>query len=557
MIMQANKQFTSRLGDIVAGRQDILIEPNPRLHAMPSGMAGGPSVLQGFFSGIRTPAKRLAELEYYDYLETEIPDVRKALDTFTTMAVTGNLAGGGTSTYEVKPDGDQEYPDELMERLASSQRLILNNAGICIRNMAKYGSYMPELIVERKANGRKTIGKLKPIPPGTIYRNISRDGRSDPQKYWVQVIDGKVVGAQDQYQSGEMSSVGIPQWLLPHFAMWTNVVSATNTLLYGTSLLQPFGAIGLKVHASIDSMVVARLSRAAMRYAWKIDVSDIKNDQEAIRRRVKSWQQQVARSTSLLNSATNVDSYQRASVPDSDFFIPSADGLSWGLDTIAGDANLPNVRDVELLVRFYFGALGVPPEYLGHERSQGGRSSLTQIDIHFARTVRHIQLFAVPAFEHIVYADMILGGWDPREWPIKVTPPQIGARDDLLQAQIRALQSAVIANLVAAGMDPTIDPAWVFKIFMHFDNELNELEKKQIEKLFGTRLSEAKKSSSVPTPDQQRRIYEVMQQNVGDLMAVVRENIRLLLLNNDPTAGHIYDTNQPTPGEIFAAINSE
>jgi hypothetical protein len=534
----------------------MLIEPNPRLVGFGSPQSQGITQFNKFFDLVRTPSQRLSEMEYYDYLETEIPDVRKALDAFTTMATTGNLAGGGTSSFEISLRDDVEYPDELRERLETTGRLIRNNASVCVRNMIKYGSYTPQLIPERGANGRRGVGKLKPIPPGTIYRNIEPDGRTDPARYWLQVIDGKIVGTDMAFTPGQLQRTGIPQWVLPHFALWTNVVNAKNTLLYGTSILQPFGAIGLKVAACLDASVVARLSRAAMRYKWKIDVSDIAKNQNAIRRRVQRWQQMVSRSASLLNDATNVDSYKRAPVPDADFFIPSAANLSWDLDTVEGDMNLGNMKDVELLVRFYFGALGVPPEYLGHERSQGGRSSLTQIDIHFARTVRHVQLFAVPAFEHIVFADMILGGWDPREYPILVKPPQIGARDDLLQAQIQALQSSVIANLVAAGMDPSVSPEWVLKTFMLFDEELDELEKKQIENLFIKPMGMGGETNdSVPTPDQQQRIWQTMQRTTGDLMTVVRENLRLLLLSNDSIAGRIYDHSQPTPAELLAAIN--
>ena len=554
-IIQYTQSFARNLSTIINGRQDVLIEPNPMLQGVGSGaVLSSGHALQRFFDGVRAPSARLAEMKYYDYLETEIADVRKALDAFATMAVTGNLVGGGKGSFQItRLREDVEYPDELLERLDDIAKVIQNNAYISVRKMLKYGTYTPQMIIERE-RGRRKVTKLKPIPPGTIYRNIDSSGRMDPMKYWIQVIKGQVVGG-DQYDSSKMSNVGIPQWVLPHFALWSNVVTAEETLLYGTSILQPFGAIGLKVAASLDAMVVARLSRAAMRYVWKIDVSDIKTDQDQIRRRVNTWKNAVARSMSLLNSGENTDEFQRASVPDADFFVPAAEGLSWDLDQIEGDMNLGNTKDVELLTRFYFGALGVPPEYLGHERSQGGRSSLSQVDIHFARTVRHIQLFAVPAFEHIVLADMILGGWDPYEFPIAVTPPQIGARDDLLQAQIQALQSSVIANLVAAGLDPSTDPGWVLKTFMQFDEELNGLEKEQIEKLFIKPVIGRDTNESVQTPDQQQRIWNTMQRTTGDLMTVVRENMRLLLLSNDSMAGHLYDYSQPTPSELLTAIN--
>jgi hypothetical protein len=540
-------RFANQIGNLLTGRQDTLTDANPRLR----GLVPQSSTIQNFRDFEAYPTRRVDEMKFYDYLQQQISDVPKALDAITTMATTGDLAGGGTNTFTirlVKPEN--EYPPALLDRLKSVERLICNNCPTIIRAMCKYGSFMPQVILNRQVDGQRGVSSLKPIPPGTIFRYVDKNGQSDVQKYWKQVIDGRTISLS---QNGSEPAL-IPLWMMPHFAIWSDVVTATQTLLYGTSLLRPFAAVGLKMQSAMDAIMVARLTRAAMRYVWAIDVSDIKDDQQAIIARTNTWKNAVTRSESLLSSG-NPESWKKAPVPDEDFFIPSADSLKWGIDTISGDTGLGNVKDLELLARFYFGALGVPPEYIGHERSQGGRSSLTQIDIHFARTVRNIQLFAVPPFEQIVMTDMILGGWDPRDFPIQVVPPNIGARDDLLQAQIRALQSAVISNLVASGMDPTVNPRWILETFLNFDDELSSLEKDQIEQLFRS-MPGQNSDTGVPTPNEQRQIWDVMRNQTGDLMNIVRENLRMFTMGRDQLAGDIYRTNQPTATELMEAIQA-
>lgn len=554
-LARISKFVTGTLGDLISARPGIRTDPSPRVSAPgePSPSLGLSNEFQTWFAHTRAPSVRLREMEYYDYLEREIADVRKALDAYATMAVTGNLAGGGLSTFTIRLlDDESSYPEPLLMRLKRMETMIQRISYSTVRTMTKFGSYMPEIIPDRLEDGRMGIRYIKPIPPGTVFRYLTKDGVTDPAKYWIQVINERVVGAED---AKDTDKAAIPQWRLPHFAIWSNVVSATNTILYGSSILQPFGSIGLKLHGTLDAMVLARLTRAAMRYVWMIDVSDIKDDGKAIQRRVSSWRSLLSRSETLINSNNAADSYKRPPTPDADFFVPGADGLSWGLDKIDGDMNLGRVSDVELLTRFYFGALGVPPEYMGHERSQGGRSNLSQIDIHFARTVRHIQMFGAAGFEHIVWVDMLLGGWDPREHRIEIVPPSIGARDDLLQAQIRALQSAVVAQLKAAGMRLDVNPRWILRTFLNMDEELEQLEEGEVEMLFEA-LDVG--GSEEPPPGGKRQNVEAVLRNLHSMIGpIIRENMQLLAANRDPVAGLIHRHDQPSVEDLAAGLRGE
>lgn len=542
----------AEIGDVIAGRPDIAPELDPLVRPSMAGMGpdAGDSAFDRLFRWVRVPTDRRREMLYYDYLEREIPDVKRALDAITTMAVTGNLAGGGSGSYSIQLDDPENIPADLKERLANVNRIIQANAYTITRAMTKYGSFFPQITIDQRPDGKPTITGLRHIPPATIYRNIGNNGQSDAARYYYQMVQGKIFPTTNTLDQQGLYTSGIPRWVLPHFAVWSNVVTADEVLLYGTSILQPVGAIALKLHACLDATVVARLSRAAMRYAWKVDCSDIKTNQTAMRARLGEWQRLLSRSTNLLGS-TQTDSFQRTPIPDQDFYIPAAEGLNWGLDKIDGDTNLSRVGDIDMLAQFYFGAIGVPPEYLGHQRSQGGRSNMSQLDISFARNCRHIQLFGAAAFQHMVMVEMVLGGYDPTKYRVTVNPPSIGARDDLLQAQIKALQAQVLSALVLAGLDPTVAPRWVMETFLGLDEELAGLDAAIIDKLFkAADLTKPPGGPDKPPTSQQKKVIEALLQTNGDAIELVRANLRFLAAGRDSIAGNLYNHGQPTAEEM-------
>lgn len=551
-VQNLSKRLSMGLGDLITGRFDVMPDPDPRIlgaATLASPYASiYPSEFSAYLEACRTPQGRIKEMEYYDFLETEIPDCRRGLEAFVAMTTTGNLAGGGTTTFNIRPlNTDKKYPKELLERLSSREMLIRSQSPLIMKGMIKYGTYTPQLVIDQLTDGRLGVSRLKHLPPGTIFRNVAKDGSFSSDKFWVQVIDGKVVGS-DEMWTGMGAKTGIPQWELANFSVWTNIVNATRTLLYGTSILQPFGAIALKVQGMLDAVVVARLSRAAARYKVKIDVSDFfrtGNINEAgAMRRVKAFQRAMTRSKSMISSGGPTDSYQKAPVPDGDFFIPAGKDLEWDVDMIQGDMNLGNIKDIEMMFRVYFGALGVPPEYVGHERSQGGRSVLSQIDIHFARTVRSLQLFASAGFEHLVEVDMLVGGWDPREYPIEVVPPRIGARDDLLHAQIMALRAGVVATLAAAGMDLTVNPQWILETFLSMREDLEGLAKDDIDKIFKDLEKSVDGKAAAPTGSRAEKIKEA----IASMDQAARASLEMLL--GFPQRNGFHYQTQPTPDEL-------
>lgn len=542
-VTTAISKVADRLLGIMNGRMAATPEPlPPQVPSRPndrgvSGMEFG--ILDAYYAVMQRPGERLAEMRQYDYLENEAPDVSKALDAYATMACTGTLTGATEGSFTVELDEDA--PEALRQWVKLFEDVMQAEAYGIIRGMAKYGSYPCEVLLGQ-IDGRIGVVDFQHLPPGTMFRDIS----GGAERYWVQKLEGSGSAAR-----------GLPRWRIPHFAIWTNVVSAENTLIYGRSMLQPVARLAMQLQACEDALVVGRLTRAALRHVFSIDVSDVSTDEKRIEQRIKMAERLFSRKRQRTNSGN--DSYQRPDVPDGDYYMPKGKNLAYDVKSLEGDTNLSNIKDLEFILKRYFGALGVPPAYLGQSET-GGRSNLTQVDIHFARSARYLQLFACGAFLHALAVHMIVGGYDPELYTPRIIPPSIGARDELVHAQVRMLQSQIVTNLVTAGMDITAAPKWVLQTLMNMGPELDGLDDAELSKLFRVvpdLLPQA--PTDVRRPDRTRTANAALlavSKGAGPYIESIRALLRLDVLPEQLPANNL-QRQHPKHAELTAGILGE
>lgn len=530
--------FTGRL----AATPEPVVSQDP-----PERLPGGlfeQGILDSYNQMLARPAERRQEMRFYDHLERELEDVPKALDAYAVMACTGSVTGSNAAFQVRMPDNS---PDDLKAWMRMYEDVVAAEQIPIVRGMCQYGSYPAELVIgEREISGRRRLAvvDINHQPPGTMYRNLS----GGHEKYWNQCWMPQQVARQH------------PRWATPHFAMWQKVVNAELPQLYGLSILAPVGRVGLQLLSSTDGMVVARMQRAAMRYAITVDISDVSTSQEKMQDRLNFARKLFSRKRqAMANSA--FDSYQRAPVPDEDFFIPGGKSLAWKVDKIEGDMNLGNIQDIEFLLKRYFAALGVPPAYLGQGQDSGGRSSLSQVDIHFARTSRAVQVHAAGGFLHGAIVHMILGGWDPDQYPPRIEPASIGARDELIDAQVTMLKSQIVANLAKAGLDPSEAPRWVLNVLMGIDAaaieglsdaELNKLFKSmpEIAMKTGTATSVQRPGSRESRDDQ--NLHAAIARGTDQYVANVRALLAMDVMPNEHIAYRRHPNARMLRDEVLA-----
>lgn len=535
-----SKSVIQKIMDMVSKRPTPEPQQGPGIDQPAGGAGPSNGMAAWYYDFIRTPEDRIQAMCFYDYLEKEVADVELALTAYATMATTGSMTGlsRGTFTLRFPPDAPAEYA----ERCKSMQDLFRRHGYAIARGMCKYGSFIPQIDIGIVGN-RLGVVDLDHLPPGTMFRNLK--GNQDTA-YWQQIIDGK---------KGNTLS----RWQYPHFAIWSSTVNALQVEIYGRSMLARAGRLALQLAAMIDSLVIGRLTRANQHTVFKVDIADLKNDDKKILQRLRQYAEATSRKRSLVTNG-GVNSWDRPPIPDERSVIPAGKELGWNLEALANDAGVTSVDDINLFVEFWAGAIGVPPEYLGHGNKRGGRSNLSQVDINFARTSRHIQMFEAAGFEEIVTVHMLLQGLDPEKYPPEIVPPTIGARDDLLTAQVRALQSTVLANLVTAGFKPNVAPDWILRTFLNMDDDLQALPAETIAKLFeDPAVAAAAAAAAAGGGDGKDVPAKVKKEQLALISANTQQlvtNIRALLSMDEEEDQMLYGFSKMSPAVIRSGIEA-
>ena len=139
-----------------------------------------------------------------------------------------------------------------------------------------------------------------------------------------------------------------------------------------------------------DSMILARLSRAWMRYAFNIDTSGLSPEESW--EYVQKYMEQVKRKEVVDRDTGRVNVYDSPPLPDEDIGIPVREGGSkQGVQVLTGDTNIGNIKDVEYFQSKFFMVTSVPKAYAGLEEGVRSKATLGQIDVQFARQVRRRQ----------------------------------------------------------------------------------------------------------------------------------------------------------------------
>ena len=162
---------------------------------------------------------------------------------------------------------------------------------------------------------------------------------------------------------------------------------------YGTSMLEGAKYYYKQRQLLDDLLILSRLTRSSKYNLFKVEVGQATSpDTARMIREVKTavQQQQEVNVSSQVFSSRNAPLLSGGNI-----YFPVRDGKG-GVDVqqITDDPNISALKDLEYFNQNYYSALGVPQAFLGNtsELPGGlGDSTLTQLDIRYARMVRHIQ----------------------------------------------------------------------------------------------------------------------------------------------------------------------
>jgi len=387
-----------------------------------SGLHRGQS---GFASYNQTYNFHQSKLELFsDYEAMDMdPILASALDIYADEATVQN-SEGDTLTIS-SPNA------EIQKVLRNLFYDILNidyNLWPWIRNACKYGDFFLHLDIEEE------IGIVNVMPLSSY--EVRREEGYDPENpYAYRFV---LEGTHMSYASAQKQTMQtFENYEVAHFRL----LSDTNFLPYGKSMIEPARKIYKQLALMEDAMLIQRIMRAPERRIFKIDVgnippAEVDNHMNQIISKMKKIPY-IDDKTGEYNLKFNMENMME------DYYLPvrgSESGTE--IDTLAGLTNDGQIEDIEYLRNKMMAALKIPKAFLGYDEGVEGKATLAAEDVRFARTVERIQKIFVSELTKIAIVHLYSQGFtdeDLVDFTLKLENPSLIYKKqlvELLESQI-------------------------------------------------------------------------------------------------------------------------
>ena len=322
----------------------------------------------------------------YDAMDND-PIISSAMDIYSDESTTKNEYG---DVLQIK--STNENIRELLHNLFYDIVNVEFNLWPWIRNLVKYGDFFLALEI---AEGKGIVN----VTPYSVYNTERLEG-TDPmnQNYVKFKVELDRFGKQE-YENYEMA----------HFRL----LSDTNFLPYGKSMLENARRIWKQLTLMEDAMLIHRIMRAPEKRIFKIDIgnippTEVDNYMQKIINKMKKTPF-VDKNTGDYNLKYNIQNLTE------DFFLPVR-----GSDSGTEINNLQGleyaaIEDIDYLKNKLFAALRVPKAYLSYDENVNGKATLAAEDVRFARTIERIQRTVVSELTKIAIVHLAGQGVDETE----------------------------------------------------------------------------------------------------------------------------------------------
>ena len=393
---------------------------------------------------------------FKDYeLMDQDPIISSALDIYSDESTVDNIEG---EILKIRTENAQV--EKILHNLFYDVINIEFNLWSWIRNMTKYGDFYLQLDIVDKYG----VVNVKPISAYDITRLEDHDPKN-PQLIQFEIAD----------QHKEI----VENYEMAHFRL----LSDTNFLPYGRSLLENGRKIFKQLTLMEDAMLIHRIMRAPEKRIFKIDVGNIppREVEQFMQRIINKMKKTpvVDQKTGEYNLKYNVESVTE------DFFLPVRGGDSGTeIDTLPGLSNNDQIDDIEYLRNKLMASLRIPKAFLGYEEGlSGGKATLAAEDVRFARTIERLQKIVISELTKIGIVHLYSQGFEDADlidFDLELQNPSMiheQEKLELMNQQIEAAEKAMETKLFSR--------QWVYDNIFDF----SEVEK---DKMFKDLIDDAK-----------------------------------------------------------------
>lgn len=398
--------------------------------------------------------QRNKQIRYTDFDQMEyVPEIASALDIYadeiTTSTVFNPLVNVDCHNREIK---------DILQTLLYTVLNVDANMFSWARSMCKYGDYYLYLDIDDNLG----ITNVIPLPVREIERIEGRDPTNPNyiQYFWQQA-------------EGRGKGVTFENWQVSHF----RVMGSDRYIPYGTSVLEPSRRIWRQLTLLEDAMMAYRIVRSPERRVFYIDVGNIAV--EDVEQYIEQVKTQMKRNQIVSEDSGRVDLRYNAMSVDEDYYIPVRGAANnTRIETLAGGQFTGDIDDVNYLRDKLFSALKVPKAYLANTDTMEDKTTLSQKDIRFARTIQRLQRTVVAELEKMCIIHLYTLGFrnsDLLSFKINLNNPS-------KIAELQELEHMRVKFEIAGGAtEGLFSRRWVYEnIFKLSEEEVQRIEIDQI-----------------------------------------------------------------------------
>ena len=404
-------------------------------------------------SNVRS-AYETARLELFRDYETMDADpiISSALDIYSDESTVDNI---NNEVLKVRSDNPEIV--KILHNLFYDIMNIEFNLWAWLRNLTKYGDFFLKLDIIDKHG----IVNVTPMSPYDVFRMEDHDPEN-PKLVQFEVQGSEGGGANQEPQTLESYEVA-------HFRL----LSDSNYLPYGKSMLEGARRVFKQLTLMEDAMLIHRMMRAPEKRIFKVDIGNIPPNE------VDNYMQQIInkmkkipvidQNTGEYNLRYNVESVTE------DYYLPvrgSDSGTS--VDTLPGLANDNAIEDIEYIRNKMMAALKIPKAFLGYDENVGAKATLAAEDVRFSRTIERMQKIICAELEKIAIVHLYTQGFEDAElinFDLELTNPSMIHQQEKLEL---LTQQTDIANSLME--NKLISREWIYENIFDF----NDGEKKKV-----------------------------------------------------------------------------
>jgi hypothetical protein len=317
----------------------------------------------------------------YDAMDND-PIIASALDIYADESTTKNEYGD-----VLQINSPNENIREILHNLFYDVLNVEFNLWPWTRNLVKYGDFFLGLEI---SEGSGIIN----VVPQSVYYTERLEGMNPNNANEIKFkVEQSVIGKSD-WDNYEMA----------HFRL----LSDTNFLPYGKSMVESARRIWKQLSLMEDAMLIHRIMRAPEKRIFKIDIgnippTEVDNYMQKIISKMKKTPF-VDKNTGDYNLKYNIQNLTE------DFFLPVRGGDSGTSIDNLGGLEYTAIDDIEYLKGKLFAALRVPKAYLSYDENVNGKATLAAEDVRFARTIERIQRTIVSELTKIAIVHLAAQG---------------------------------------------------------------------------------------------------------------------------------------------------